>query len=252
MRLEKRHSLLNSPSVRQNVFRSLASALWVLTGSVSLVVQAGSLWREPITDEKGMFADRRARRLGDIVTIVVDETTVQENLLNLQTERKTIENGFLSNLVRGLVTGVARDATGKDTDIKTGKSLAQRFGVGSSAQTNAMLSGGFSPNQDTSNRNNQILQQNRQVLQSRMAVQVIDVLPNGNLVIEGLKQISFAQEKQFASVRGIIRPFDITFQNTIKTDQVADVRVDVLAEGQLSDAQKRGWLSRLDDKIRPY
>ena len=45
---------------------------------------------------------------------------------------------------------------------------------------------------------------------------------------------------------------DITFQNTIKTDQVADVRVDVLAEGQLSDAQKRGWLSRLDDKVRPY
>ena len=232
--------------------RILSVFLLVVGVGLEVGLMAGSLWREPITDEKGMFADRRARRLGDIVTIVVDETTVQENLLNLQTERKTVENGFLSNLVRGLVTGVARDATGSDTKIQNGKSLAQRFGLGSSAQTNAMLSGGFAPNQDTSNRNNQILQQNRQVLQSRMAVQVIDVLPNGNLVIEGLKQISFAQEKQFASVRGIIRPFDITFQNTIKTDQVADVRVDVLAEGQLSDAQKRGWLSRLDDKIRPY
>lgn len=230
--------------------RVLAALALTVSGLCEVCLMAGSLWREPITDEKGMFADRRARRLGDIVTIIVDETTVQENLLNLQTERKTVENGFLSNLVRGLVTGVARDATGEDT--KQGKSIAQRFGLGSSAQTNAMLSGGFAPNQDTSNRNNQILQQNRQVLQSRMAVQVIDVLPNGNLVIEGLKQISFAREKQFASVRGIIRPFDITFQNTIKTDQVADVRVDVLAEGQLSDAQKRGWLSRLDDQIRPY
>lgn len=232
--------------------RILSVFLLVVGVGLEVHLMAGSLWREPITDEKGMFADRRARRLGDIVTIVVDETTVQENLLNLQTERKTVENGFLSNLVRGLVTGVARDATGADTKIQNGKSLAQRFGLGSSGQSAAMLSGGFGENGNMSNKNTQINQSNRQVLQSRMAVQVIDVLPNGNLVIEGLKQVSFAQEKQFASVRGIIRPFDITVQNTIKTDQIADVRVDVLAEGQLSDAQKRGWLSRLDDKIRPY
>jgi flagellar L-ring protein precursor FlgH len=93
-----------------------------------------------------------------------------------------------------------------------------------------------------------------------MAVQVIDALPNGNLVIEGVKQVGFSNERQFISLRGIIRPTDILFglkaatnvAPSILSRHIADARYEVVSEGALSDAAKRGWLQRLDDKITPY
>ncbi|NBV85351.1 MAG: flagellar basal body L-ring protein FlgH, partial [Verrucomicrobia bacterium] len=94
--------------------------------------------------------------------------------------------------------------------------------------------------------------ENKQVLTSEMAVQVIDVLPNGNLVIEGIRQVSFSKERQFMSLRGIIRPADVTADNKVSSAMVADARIDVVSEGSVSEAQKKGWLLRLDEKISPY
>ena len=85
-----------------------------------------------------------------------------------------------------------------------------------------------------------------------MAVQVIDKLPNGNLVIEGIRQVGFGKERQFASLRGIIRPYDITITNTIPSTAVADARIEYVSEGSLTQSQKKGWLLRLDEKISPY
>ncbi|MGB8169835.1 MAG: flagellar basal body L-ring protein FlgH, partial [Chthoniobacteraceae bacterium] len=84
------------------------------------------------------------------------------------------------------------------------------------------------------------------------AVQIIDVLPNGNLVFEGIRQISFSKERQFASLRGVIRPYDIQQDNTVISSNVADARIDIVAEGVLTDAQKKGWLLRLNDKLSPF
>ncbi|MEI6871259.1 MAG: flagellar basal body L-ring protein FlgH, partial [Verrucomicrobiota bacterium] len=94
--------------------------------------------------------------------------------------------------------------------------------------------------------------ENKQVLTAEMTVQVIDVLPNGNLVIEGIRQVSFSKERQFMSLRGIIRPGDVSAGNTVPSGMVADARIDVVSEGSVSDAQKKGWLLRLDEKISPY
>jgi len=94
--------------------------------------------------------------------------------------------------------------------------------------------------------------ENTQKLTASMAVQVIDVLPNGNLVVEGVHQLSFGKERQFASLRGIIRQYDVLKANTVLSSQVADARIDLVAEGSLSNSQKKGWLQRLDEKITPY
>lgn len=212
-----------------------------------LTGQAGSLWREAVTDERGMFADKRAHRLGDIVTVVVNETTAATNALTLSTNREGAgdPNGLASGFINSLINSVSNQqsavpqgdrrkfptnllpkAPGKAPSIlsTTGGSTAANTGNATSTQT----------------------------LQSSMAVQVIDVLPNGNLVIEGIRQVSFSKERQFASLRGIIRPADVSATNTVASSAIADARIDVVAEGALSESQKKGWLTRLDEKISPY
>ena len=93
---------------------------------------------------------------------------------------------------------------------------------------------------------------NSQTIATRAAVQIIDVLPNGNLVFEGLRETTFSKERQFASLRGVVRAYDIQPDNTVLSSNIADARIEIISEGTLTDAQKKGWLLRLNDKINPF
>jgi flagellar L-ring protein precursor FlgH len=93
---------------------------------------------------------------------------------------------------------------------------------------------------------------NSQSLTARAAVLVTDVLPNGNLVIEGARMVTFSGETQHVILHGIVRSDDITAGNTILSTNVADARVEFVTEGELTDAQKRGWLSKVYEKLRPF
>jgi flagellar L-ring protein precursor FlgH len=83
-------------------------------------------------------------------------------------------------------------------------------------------------------------------------VLVTDVLPNGNLVIEGVRVVTFSGETQYVSLHGLVRPDDITSANTVASSNIADVRIEFVSEGSLTDAQKKGWLTKLYDTLRPY
>ena len=214
-----------------------ASSLW-----------AGSLWREAITDERGMLADKVARRVGDIVTIVVSESAVATNSHVLTTNKTSTDaagGGILSNLVGQFVTGANQKLAGSNNPLSKfplnllprpngGVSLPVLSGTGANTYTGG---GDITDSQK---------------LTASMAVQVVDRLPNGNLVIEGIRQVSFSKERQFASLRGIIRPYDISTTNTVASSAVADARIDIVTEGSLTSAQKKGWLLRVDEKISPY
>lgn len=217
------------------------SALSPLTGI------AGSLWREAVTDERGMFADKRAHRLGDIVTVVVNETTAATNALTLNTTRAGA--GDANGLATGLINELINSASNQQSAVPAGdrRKFPTNLLPKAAGKAPAILSTtGGSTNANTGNATS------TQTLQSSMAVQVIDVLPNGNLVIEGIRQVSFSKERQFASLRGIIRPADVSATNTVASSAIADARIDVVAEGALSESQKKGWLTRLDEKISPY
>lgn len=217
--------------------RALLGAL-LLAASPAL---AGSLWKDGVTDERGMFADKRAKRVGDIVTIVVNETSTLTNSLRLKTDKESksgvegvasnLVNQFLGNLPSKLFSKQVQQNTPQNFVIPTAPSLPV-------TGANSYTGGG-----DVSNS---------QTITTRAAVQVIDVLPNGNLVIEGIRQISFSKERQYASLRGVIRPYDVQPDNTVVSSNIADARIDIVAEGVLTDAQKKGWLLRLNDKINPF
>ena len=80
---------------------------------------------------------------------------------------------------------------------------------------------------------------------------VVDVLPNGNLVIEGAKVIRTSQQDVYGYMRGVVRPVDISATNIVLSSKVADAQVEFVPAGELSDAQKKGWLLRAWEKVRP-
>jgi len=191
-----------------------------------------------------MFADKRAKRVGDILTVVVNESVGLTNSLSTTTNKQNSSQnatgieGIASNLVNQFVTNLP-GMLGKKFRPPPGSGIATPTLPALSVNgTNAFQGGG------TIN--------NSQTITARAAVQVIDVLPNGNLVIEGLREISFSKERQFASLHGIVRPYDIQPDNTIDSTNIAAAQIDVVSEGTLTDAQKKGWLLQLNDKINPF
>lgn len=203
-------------------------------------LQGGSLWKDGITDERGMFADKRAKRIGDIVTIVVQETVSMSDSLRLKTDKaaKGTVAGAATNLINQfleipttLLKGKYANQLPKDFVLPTTPALA-------ATGSNDYTGGGEI--------------KNTQTIATRCAVQVIDTLPNGNLVVEGIREISFSKERQFASLRGIIRTYDVQADNTVLSSNVADARIEIVSEGTLTEAQKKGWLLKLNDKINPF
>ena len=74
---------------------------------------------------------------------------------------------------------------------------------------------------------------------------VIDRLPNGNLIIEGARELSVSGETQYVIIRGIVRRDDIDKDNTIISSKIASAHVEFLEKGAIASAQKQGWIAQL-------
>ena len=199
-------------------------------------ISSGSLWKEGIANESGMFADRRARHRGDTLTIIVAENTVITNTIDQQTSKaNSVSNPVLDQYLLRLPKNLpgARRAPGTGT-----------AGTGTGVSTDGAL--GLTTSYKGDSQFNQ-----QQALNSRAAVTVTDVLPNGNLVIEGTRIVSFSGETKYAEMSGIVRHDDVAPDNTVISTNVADAKVRYVDEGSLSDAQKKGWLSRGIDRFNP-
>jgi flagellar L-ring protein precursor FlgH len=154
--------------------------------------------------------DLRARDLGDLVTIVVSDRA--------------------SAIAKG-VTNTSRKSSAKNTIASLGGAVASSNPLSALADIN----------------NNQQIQGQGQTsrdmtISTTLSAKVIDVLANGTLVIEGTKNIAINSEKQYIAVRGMIRPIDLTTANTIRSDQVADLSIQVNGKGVVGDAIKRPFI----------
>jgi flagellar L-ring protein precursor FlgH len=89
-------------------------------------------------------------------------------------------------------------------------------------------------------------------LTTRVTASVVDVKPNGDLVLEAKKDIRIDEDRQVVTLTGVCRSMDVTAQNTVLSTQLADARIDIQHSGPARDAAKRGWLARLWDVIRPF
>jgi flagellar L-ring protein precursor FlgH len=207
---------------RQSLFVKTATA-WVLlscTTAVAFADGGGSLWPAGGI-ERGMTADRRASRPGDILTVLVAEMA---NATSAQSKSSNRESN-IEDAISQFVFSKGLSHNGEMPSL----SLSGKSNYAGGGQVN-----------------------NTQSLTARAAVLVTDVLPNGTLVVEGTRRITFSGETQYVVLHGLVRPDDISSGNTVLSSNVADARVEFVAEGSLTDAQKRGWLAKLYEKLRPF
>ncbi len=197
----------------------------LLTISLVLPVFADSLWTSPANPERSMYADRKASRSGDILTVVISESVATQS-------SQSTKSNKASNIDAGISQFLYPPALSK---------LGTHGGVLPSTKMSAKND--FSGGGEISNN---------QSLSGRAAVLVTDVLPNGNLVIEGVRVITFSGETQYVVLHGLVRAEDVSSSNTVASTNVADVRLEFISDGALTDAQKRGWLTKIYDKLRPY
>ena len=199
-------------------------ALAVMTlVSMPLLAANGSLWSE--SSARLLVADNRARNVGDILTIVVEETNESAKQNNTKTAKKSGISASISSFLFGAGQDGFLTRGGKypSMDMKSDKSFE----------------GGGTIN-------------NSERITARIAVRVTEVLPNGHMMLEGRRMTLVGGEEQQAVLRGLVRQEDIQPGNTVLSHNVADATIKFVSKGVVSDSQRRGWFTRAFDKITPF
>lgn len=191
----------------------------------------GSLW----TSRASLFEDKKARRVNDLVTIIINESTSAQKKASSAASRDSSSNYGLDNFLGmntdfniqtiPLINGLYRGENVFSPTVK-GSAKSDFKGDGNTARTGTIT--------------------------GTITAKVVEVLPNGNLVIESRKEIFVNNEKEILVLRGIIRPDDISQNNTILSQYVADAQIFLVGEGTIGDKQSQGWLVRFLDKIWPF
>lgn len=158
-----------------------------------------------------LFEDRRARSVGDILTININETTAASKKSG-STAARTSSNNMS-------VTGLAG---------LPGKTLLGSNLAASSAST-------FEGKGDSASNN---------AFAGIITVTVVEVLHNGNLLVSGEKQIGINQGSEFVRFSGVVSPATVSATNTVSSTQVADARLEYRGNGYIDEAQTMGWLAR--------
>ena len=184
--------------------------------------QGDSLWSEETA--VSLYTDHKAKRVGDIITVIVLESNSASRNSSAKTEKKSDINASISNFINPNLAG---KVLGKVQSPKLGTTSQSKF-EGKGAVNN---SGSFN---------------------SRFAVRVVDVLPNNNLIIEGVRRTTFSGESQTIVLKGTVRPRDVTPLNTVYSYHLADVSIGLKDDGAVSDSLKKGWFSKLWGKIAPF
>lgn len=169
-----------------------------------------------------LFADRRARDVGDLLTIhLVENTTAQTNATTQIGKESSIDIGA-PDLFGAPVTVNGREV------LSASASGGRDFnGAGSSAQSNR--------------------------LQGSVTVTVVQRLPNGNLVVEGSKNLRLNQGNELVQLQGIVRPSDIGPDNSLPSSRVAEARIAYGGRGAIAQSNAMGWLGRFfNSRLFPY
>jgi flagellar L-ring protein precursor FlgH len=173
-----------------------------------------------------LFRDTRARDVGDVVTINVVETAKASKNATTKTQRdSSIDAGIEAFL-------------GYETWLEERNS---RFN--SDNMFRAKMAKGFDGS-GTTTRN--------ETMTASISARVVEVLPNDNLLIRGSRHVRLNNEDQIIVVSGIIRPEDISPDNTILSSFVADAKIEYFGKGVISDEQRPGWLARILNVIWPF
>jgi len=187
-----------------------------------------SLWMEA-SARGSLFLDYKGRHVGDIIIIEIVEKTTASNSNSTSTSKASSVSSSLTNLL-GLPTNL-----GITNFLGSGNAL----NMDNAADSDSSFSGSGSKSKTDT-------------IQGTIAARVTEVLPSGNLIIEGHKELIVDNEKQTITLSGIVRQKDLDATNTVESSKIADAKIAYSGQGLLSDSNKPGWLMTLLSWIMPF
>jgi len=189
---------------------------------LSVPASGKSLWPE---NGASLFADNKAYRVGDIVTIEVDEDSSISSSAGQELSRATETDASINTFV-----------------IPTGRVSTTRFfknktpAIEMDSTRTFTGSGSYTLNDS---------------VQTSISAVVMEVLPNGNLIVEGKRVRQSVDEVLTIHISGIVRPVDITTSNTVPSNSLAQAHITIESSGPVARSNKRGWFNRFIDIIWP-
>lgn len=179
-----------------------------------------------------LFEDVRARRVGDVLTVVLQEKTSASKSANASADKDSsgsLENPTLFGSFPqfNMSSRFPLEST-RDNTLEMGYKAQREFAGEAEAKQSNSLSG-------------------------NITVTISDVLPNGNLVVRGEKWLTLNQGEEFIQISGIVRPEDINTNNAILSTQIADAQITYSGKGFLADSNNMGWLAKFfNSPIWPF
>ena len=183
---------------------------------------ANSLWRN---GSRSFFKDQRAHQIGDLLTVTVNITD-QANFANeTQRSRTATEDSGITAFLGSSLLGQRAQS------VLPGRFLTADSAMGTDGKGSIVR---------------------QETLQTNIAAVVTQLLPNGNLVVEGKQEIRVNYEKRELIVAGIVRPEDIQSDNTIDSSKIAQARIAYGGHGEISDIQQPRYGSQVMDVLLPF
>ena len=181
-------------------------------------LQAGSIWAKRNKNMRGLYTDDVARHIGYVLTIKITEASKVDNKAQRDLKKETSRSTTFNGEVGG---------------------FADLGEFGMSAESTDELKGKADYKDERS-------------FVDSITVVVVDILPNGNLVVMGTRNRNIAGDIQVIEVSGIVRPSDIAFDNTVKSERVADFHIISRNAGVAEPYTRQGWLGRIFDIVWPF
>ena len=185
--------------------------------AAQLAAADGAIFRADVY--RPLFEDRRARLVGDTLTILLQEKTAASKKSGASAARSGSSEFGVTSL------------HGLPGNSFLGSELSAGSDIGFIGKGDASAANDFT---------------------GTITVTVIEVHPNGNLLVSGEKQIAMSQGTEFIRFSGVVNPVTVSPQNTVQSIQVADARIEYRANGYIDEAQTMGWLSRFFMNVLPF
>jgi flagellar L-ring protein precursor FlgH len=208
--------------------RGLAHALLALALLVAAPsAHAASLWAAETLADGNLYSDQVARKPGDLITIMVKETTSVTDSQKTERSRTNDINAAITMLPQNTALPAAVGAT----------TMGRLPAIAANSEKEFEGEGKYTAEGEV-----------RAVITGR----VTDVLENGNLVIEGRRIVRVNEDSKTIVVTGVIRTADVRSDNTVLSEKLHNFQVGIEGEGPLSRSQQEGWLGRLFDVVWPF
>jgi flagellar L-ring protein precursor FlgH len=186
--------------------------------------QQNSLWA---SNRQTFFKDQRANNVGDILTIIIDIDDEADIANKSERSRSADENAGIDNLL-----GIESQLTKFLPEGVTGSNLVD-FDTTSKSKGSGKT-------------------EREEEVRMKLAATVTQILPNGNMLIQGRQEVRVNFEKRILELAGIIRPEDITTDNSISYDKIAEARISYGGQGQITDVQQPRYGQQVYDILFPF